>query len=112
MIKKGQRDLNIIIGLVPIPGILILERESDRISFRLNGNNRIISAEKIPKELDLNITKKFKGRIPPGEYNLDIIYKKKRKSIHVKIESKKEIYIVASVDQKTGEIKFLIKQNS
>jgi len=112
MIKKGQRDLDIIIGLVPIPGILILERENDRISFRLNGNNLIISAEKIPKELDLNITKKFKGRIPPGEYTLDIIYKKKRKSIHVKIEAKKEVYVVASVDQKTGEIKFLIKQNS
>ena len=110
-LKEGQKDLNINIGLVPLPGILTLRKENEHIHFLLDGHNNILSAEKIPREISLNNanSKQFTGKIAPGEYTLKIIYKDKKELIPIKIEAQKKILIVASIDQKTGQIKSIVQ---
>ena len=108
-IKENQKNLNINIGLIPMPGMLVLERENKHIHFLLNGQKSIISAERIPKELFLNKSLKFIGKLPPWKYSLEIRYKNKKESIPFKLEMHKKISFLASIEPKSDQIKYNIQ---
>jgi len=107
-IRTGQDNLEINAGLLPLPGSLSLTREKKSIQFLLNGTDHVLSADAVPQNLSLNTSLHFEGNISPGKYILEILYRSKKLSVPLEIHIHKTIVVFASIDDKTGKIKFSV----
>ncbi len=108
-IGTGEDVLNINAGLVPLPGTLVLNKNRKGITCTLNGQDHILSADKVPSVLYFNKNLHFKGNIPPAQYTLDLTYKKDHVSFPLFIRKGEGVTITVSVDPDTGKLGYEIK---